>query len=217
MERRTTRAIGALAAVGGVLSVLVWIPPRWYGAAPGDSYVFDPPTFGPLWFDRTVVPLLTVLAGAMLVVGVLGLVARDRGVASRFRRLSGYVAVAGLVVLEIAEIVFETVAGASAGGVGDLAAIGGVLVGLVLGGIGLLLAVPGMVALGVAYRRAGRPVVGTALVAGPVLTVVMGALFVAADVGPAGTLLLVAPTGLAFVAVGHELWTHPDPVPEPGR
>lgn len=215
MERRTARLLGALAAVGGPLSVLVWIPPRWYGAAPGDSYVFDPPTFGPLWVDRTLVPVLTVLAGLLLAAGLLGLVLRDRSVAPRFRRWSGYVALTGLVVLELAEVTFELVGRASAGGLGDVAAAGGILVGLLLGGVGLLLALPGLIALGVAYYRADRPVVGTALVAGPALTLVVFALAFVADLPRGGTLLLVAPTGLAFLAVAHELWTHPDPVPDP--
>ncbi len=122
MERRTTRALGVLAAIGGILATLVWVPPGWYGSTTGDSYVFDPPTFSPLWVERTVVPLLTVLAAAFLVAGLL------------------------------------------------------------------------------------------ALVAGPALTVGIFALFFVVDVGAVGSVLLVAPTGLAFVVVGYELWTHPDPV-----
>lgn len=216
MERRTTRVLGALAAVGGLLAIVVWVPPRWYGSTTGDSYVFDPPTFSPLWVERTLVPLLTVLASALLVAGLVALVVRDRPVAGRLRRLGGYVAVVGVVALGLAEVVFAVVGGAAAGGADDLTAILGVLFGLLVGGVGAVLALAGMVALGVGYRRAGRRVVGSALVAGPLLTVGVLALFFVVDAGGLGTPLLVAPAALAFVVVGYELWTHPDPVPGPG-
>jgi hypothetical protein len=215
VERRTRRAIGALAAVGGVLSILVWIPPRWYGSPASDSYVFDPPAFSPLWVERVVVPTLTVLAGALLVAGLFALVRRDRDVAGRRRRWSGYVALAGLACLELAEILFEVVEGASAGGASDLLEIGGLLLALAVGAIGLVLALPGTVALGVGYLRAGRRTVGAALIAGPLLTVAVFAALYFFPVGPAGVLLQVAPMGLAFVVVGYELWTHPEPAPAP--
>jgi hypothetical protein len=206
------RTAGLLGAVGGLLAILASLPSRWYGAVPGDSYVFDPPVFSPLWVERTIVPVLTVVAGALVVLGIVGLLRRDWAVAGRLRRWSGVAAVLGLVVFELGVVAFTVVSGATAAGIDDLTAIGGTLVGLAGLGLGAVLGLPALVALGVGYGRTDRPLVGYMLAGSPLVAAGLAA------GGPAGfgTLPVAVPMGLALVVVGWELWTHPEPVGEAG-
>lgn len=210
MDERTARGFGAAAALGAVLAVVASVPSRWFGTPQTDAYLFDPATFSPLWIERSLVPMASVLAGLLVVVGVSGLVARDRRVAGRLRRFGGYAAVAGLTMVVPALGAFSL----TRTGTGPFDALVLVL-GLLVGVVGVVLAVPAMIAAGVGYVRAGRSVVGYALAAGPLLAVVLpvGASAAVGGLGvgvlPAMVLFAAAP-----LAVGYELWTHPDPVEE---
>ncbi len=210
--RRRTRASGGMGALGGVLAVLVSVPAEWYGAAPGDSYVFDPPTFSPLWVAQTVVPVATLLAVALILVGLVGLVRRDWPISGRLRRWSGVVAAGGLALFALGAFTFTLATRAASAGIGDLTSIGGVLFGLAGLGLGALLAAPALVALGVGYARTERPLVGYLLAGAPLIAAAVAA------GGPdgVGSFPVVLPLGLAFVALGVELWEHPEPVPEAG-
>lgn len=218
MEERTARVLGALSALGGVLASVATVPSEWYGVAPTDAHVFDPPAFSPMWIERTVVPTVAVLAGALLVLGAAALVVRDRAVAGRLRRWSGYAAVGGLGLFELG-LVVSVASGpgiVSAGGtVGPLVVVVAIL--LLFAGLGL--GIPALVATGVGYARTDRPTVGHALVVGPLLSILVLAgpwIGVVGSLGRASWPAAVVPVGAAFVAVGYELWTHPEPLGEGG-
>lgn len=217
MEERTARGLGASSVVGAVLAILSSLPSEFYGAVDTDAHVFEPAPFSPLWIERTVVPAAVALAGLLLVVGVAGLVLRDRAVSGRLRRWSGYVAVAGLGLFE-AGMVVGIASGpgifGSGGTAGPFVVLGALL--LVLAGMGL--AAPGLVAMGVGYARTERPRLGYALAAGPVLSLlVMAVLWFGVEVlESAAWLAFVLPVAAAFVAVGTDLWHHPDPLGDPG-
>jgi hypothetical protein len=208
MDERTARGFGAAAVLGGVLSILTAVPSRWFGAPQTDAYLFDPAAFSPLWIERSLVPLGSVLAGVLVVVGIAGLVARDGQVASRLRRFSGYTAVAGLAMVLPALVAFAL----TRTGTDPLGAIL-VILGALSGLLGAVLAVPALVAAGYGYVRAGRPVVGYGLAAGPLVAVVLsvGASALVDSLG-FGLLPAIALFAIAPLAVGHELWTHPAPV-----
>jgi len=214
VDERLARALGALSALGGALAVVAAVPTRWYGVPQTDAYLFDPPLFSPLWVERTVIPLVAVVAGLLFVVAIGALVVRDRAVAGRLRRWGGYVAVAGLALLGVA-VVGLAATGAFGGGIqttGALVALLALLVALV----GLGLALPALVAMGVGYARTERPAVGYALFGGPVLTgLATGVAWMGVSTG-IGSLPLVVPFAATFVGVGYELWSRPAPVPEPG-
>ena len=70
------RTVGGLTALGGLLTVVATIPTRWYGPRPTDSYVFDPPRFSALWIERTVAPVLAVIAALLILTGLLWLFRR---------------------------------------------------------------------------------------------------------------------------------------------
>ncbi|MFW5965618.1 MAG: hypothetical protein ACOCP3_02590, partial [Halodesulfurarchaeum sp.] len=93
-----TRLAGVGSMLGGVLAVLAAVPPRWYGSVPGDSYVFSPDPLSPLWIERTVVPVLAVLAVIGVGLGLLALLVRGWH-RSRIHAGSGVVSLLGLTVL----------------------------------------------------------------------------------------------------------------------
>lgn len=208
MRERTTRALGAGAALGAVLAVLASVPSRWYGVRETDAYVFDPTVLSPLWVERTVVPAASVLAVALLVAGVAALTARDWAVAGRARRWGGATATLGL-----AFVGFTTLTFALTGEGVDLLGSLLVLVGALAGLVGALLALVGLVVAGVGLARAGRQTVGYALAGGTGLAALAAAVGVVADLPDAvGFLPVAVPLGAAFVAVGRELWIHPGEV-----
>lgn len=211
MEERTTRRLGGLGIAGGLLAVVASVPSGWYGVPETDAYVFDPPALSALWIERTVMPLVGVLAGALLVAGVAGLVLRDRPVAGRLRRWSGYAAVAALALVDVAAALFGV--SAPGGGTGDLSGALMVILAALVGLAGVVVLVPALVALGVGYARTDRPRVGYALAGGTVLALVLWWVTWSNSTG-LGVLTYLAPLALVFVAVGAELWTHPEPVPE---
>jgi hypothetical protein len=213
MDDRATRALGATAGLGAVFSVLTAVPSEWYGVQETDAFVFDPALLSPLWIERTLVPVASLVAVAMLLAALAGLVLRDRGVTGRLRRWSGYAAVAGMVLLWFAMLAFTVGTTASRGGSELLSVL------LILGGglgvvASLVLLVPGMIAAGAGYVRADRPVVGYALAGGTGLSFLVTGFFWIADPDTGlGFLPAVVPFVAAFAGIAHELWTHPEPVP----
>lgn len=216
MDERTSEALGALSALGGVLAVVAAAPSRWYGVPDTDAYVFSPTAFSPLWVERTVMPVVAALAVVLLILGAGGLVARDLSIAGRLRRWSGYVAVVGLSLIGVV-LLFDAATGGSlwtgSAGAGSVLTF---LVAFLVLLLGLALALPALVTLGVGYARTDRRTVGYALVAGPALSVLFSVSGWVGLPGAAKGLGIVVPFAAAFVVVGRELWTRSDPVPERG-
>jgi len=205
VNEQRTRLFGLVAALGGIMSVLVSVPGQWYGVPQTDSYVFHPDPFTPLWIQRAVVPGLIAVVTVFLVAGLLGLVLRDRPVAGRWRRLGGVGAVIGLTFLALSVVgltYLSTGSGATQGTTVDL-------LSLALGGIGLLVFVPSLVALIVGYVLTARPYPGYALGGAAILTPYLSYI----GLETIGRLVAMLPVGAAWVAVGIELWTHPEAVP----
>lgn len=88
-------------------------------------------------------------------------------------------------------------------------ALGGAFVGLV----GLAVALFGLLVLGLRYIQTPRPGVGYALVGGPILSMVGIVVGAYTDGGS----LRLLPVVLTSFAVGYELWTRAEPLPETGR
>lgn len=215
MEPRTRRILGLAAILGGIGAVIVNVPSAWYGATPGDSFVFSPPMFTPLWIERTVVPVASVVAGVLLVGGLMGLVARDWQGMARLGRAGGATAITGLSIVAIAQIGVHATPGA--GGVGTaLLTLGAILAAFT----GLLLVIIGLALLGIGYLRLDATRLGYALIGGPVgaLLFVGGSFLL--GLGTGGGFLSVVPLCLAFVVVGYDLWTEgprASPATDPGR
>lgn len=216
MEERRAKALGALSALGGVLSVAAAAPSRWYGVPDTDAYVFDPAPFSPLWVERTAMPVVAALAVVLLLAGAVGLVARDRTVAGRLRRWSGYGAVAGLSLVSLVLLFDAATDGSLWTGSADTGTVLTFLVGLLVVLLGFALALPALVVLGVGYARTDRPTVGYALVAGPVLSVLFSVGGWVGFAGASSGLTVVVPFGAAFLVVGRELWIRPESLSERG-
>lgn len=192
------------AAIGGLLATVASLPGSWYGVPETDSYVFTPAPPNPLWFARDVVPILTILAGLGLLLGVGGLLFRDYHVADRWRRFGGIGTAIGMVGMTIAGSVFAVSNPSEMGGAVAIVAAFGVLL---LSG---LLLVPSLIAFGIGYLKADRTPLGAILIGLPVL---LGASwFVDLE---AGSVTLGVTIALAGIAIAHDLWTHPDPVEPP--
>lgn len=193
------RAVGPLVALAGVAAVVAAIPLRWFGPVPDDSYVFDPPTFSPLWMERTVLPVLTVSVGLLAAVGLLELLRRDRDGMARWHRWSASAAVLGSVLVAVAFALLGPTGPPN--GLGDvLVVLGGALFGLV-GGV---LALVGLVGWGVGYLRAGRTRLGWALLGGSVGVVLVLAARRVVDPGLGG-LPAALPLAAMLVVVGRDL------------
>lgn len=214
MKERTAKVLGALSALGGLLAAVATVPSRWYGVPDTDAYVFDPAVLTPLWIERTVIPAVAALATVLLLVGVAGLVVRDRSVAGRLRRWSGYAALVGLSMFALVFVVDAVSAGSLWSGTTDADSVLVLLVGLLVTLVGLGLALPAMVVMGVGYARTDRPTVGYALVAGPAASLVFFVVSLSVDLELVGALPLVVPVAATFGAIGHELWTRAEPLPE---
>lgn len=215
MDARLAKGFGACSVAGALAALVAAVPAGWYGYRETDAYVFDPAAFSPAWIDRHLVPLLALLAGVLLLVGLAGLVARDRPVARRLRVWSGSVAVAGIGLLVVAALLFYLSDAAAAGGADELTGALFVLAGLLTGLAGAALSWLGLVAAGVGYALTDRPRVGYALVGGPVLAALIGAAGYVVDVQAVGGLPVVLPLAAAFAVVGHDLWTHREPLEDP--
>jgi hypothetical protein len=204
MRRSVARALGASAVVGGLLLVLTSLPSRLYGAAPGDSYVFDPAFGSGLWLQRWVLPVLLVLAVLGPVLGLAGLLLRDRD-GGRWHDVAGGLAVFTGAVLVVAEVLLAAT-GSLSGGAPDVVGSFLVLVGALGGVVGLVVLAVALVVWGVRYRRRGRTRLGTTLALAPVATVLAMALAWGGDLGPVGGPLVALPPGVAAMLVGRNLW-----------
>jgi hypothetical protein len=205
MRDRTTRALGVASALGGFLLVIASVPPGWYGVPSLDSYVFDPSIGSPLWIHRTIVPLLSVLGVVGLFLGVLGLVRRDWAVAGRLRRWSGALTVGSLGGVTVSVPLLSYVSFGDSGATSLV-----ILAGVVFAALSVVVLTPVLVLLGYAYTRTDRPQVGYVLigviVALPIVSAVTPTAF-----GTLGGALVVCGVG---AVIGHDLYHHPDPLPE---
>jgi len=175
----------------------------WPAPHPGDSYVFDPPIFSGVWAERVAVPALTFGASVFIFAGLYSLYRRDRSVMPRWQRGTAQVTLFGTIAW-----VFGTTLVTTAGP-NDI--IGGVLGGVVAV-LALVVTVPGLVAWGGGYLRAGRTRLGVALAGAPVLTALyVGVSLLGVDFDPPGGLLLTAPTAVMAVLVGYDLWVDTAP------
>lgn len=201
MDARWLRLTGVAAILGSLLAVLANVPTTWYGLVPRDSYVFNPPVMSPLWINRTVVPILAVVAILGLLAGMAGLVRRDWPVAGRTRRYGGIGAILGLAGATVAVPLLLW-------GFQDprqfLVTIGG----LALAGLSLLVLVPSLLALGYGYARTDRPVLGYLLAA------IVGAVPLLGIVipGPLQAMAGAMPIAVAWGVVGLDLVRFPEPL-----
>jgi len=183
------------AALGGVGLFLSALPPGWYGATPGDSYVFEPSPFSPPWIDRVLLPALAVLGTLGLLVGLGALLHRDWP-AGKLLRWSGGATLLGGASLTVGLYGPELVTPETT------VALTTALAGLAIALWGLLLSLLGVPLLAFAYLRAGKRRFGWGLVA----VVPAGLLFAWAFPDPVGELL----GALAWVVLGGllawELW-----------
>lgn len=209
---RLLRGLGVASVVGAVLAAVASVPSRWYGLRETDAYIFDPATFSPLWIERTLVPVASLVAIGLLACGLAGLLLRDRSVAGRLRRWGTGAAAVGLLLFEVPVLAFALTRNATSAS-GALVVLVAFLVGLV--SVAVLLV--GLLSSGVGYARTDRPLVGYALAGGTVVTAVLTGVSTTIDLsGFGGFLLMIAPLLGPFAVVGHELWTHPEPVPDAG-
>jgi hypothetical protein len=200
------RLLGSLSGLGGLLAVVATVPTNWFGPTPTDSYVFDPPRFSALWIERAVIPAVAVLAVLLCLTGLLALFARDRDGMPRWQRWLAVVTLIGGGLGTLATVLLvSTVGGAGATPSGTLNALAGIAFAL----LASVLLLPGLLAWGAGYLRAGRTAVGVALVGAPALSALIVATSVVADVafGNAGALPVVLPFAAAMVAVGYDLGT----------
>ncbi|MEF8856265.1 MAG: hypothetical protein V5A16_02450 [Haloplanus sp.] len=199
------RAIGGLTALGGLLTVVATIPTRWYGPRPTDSYVFDPPRLSALWVERTVAPLLAVVAALLILLGLLWLFQRDREWMVRWQRWFAVVTVVGAAVGTLAIMILAAVGGRATA---DPTAALNALLGVGLALLALFLLLPGVLAWGVGYLRDGRRRLGAALAGSPVVAVAVVAASIALNVGPGafGALPVVLPVALGVAILGYDLW-----------
>ncbi|MFB6194945.1 MAG: hypothetical protein ABEI80_02150 [Haloplanus sp.] len=202
------RTVGASTVLGGVLAVVAAIPTDWYGPRPTDSYVFDPPPFSALWIERTVVPAASVLAAVLLLAGLISVLRRDRDGLDGWQRWSAVGAVLGVGVGTLSTVLFASAGGAAGG---DLSAALNVLLGALLGLLAVVLAVPGLIAWGIGYVRAGRSTLGAAIAGGPGLSVLLVVTSAALGVefGPLGGLPVVLPLAAMAVLIGSDLYHRP--------
>lgn len=208
MNERVRRGAGLALIAGGIGVAIVNVPSRWYGAGGGDSYVFDPPTFSPLWIERTAVPVASVLVGALLLAGFIGLVYRDWDGAGLVRKGAGVVTLVGLALLEVAQTgLWDRGTAATDALLGLLAVLGALLGGLLL--------VVGLVVLGASYARADARRLGYALVGGPALAVVVVAVGIAGGISFASGYGVILPFVAVFVAAGYDLWSRRGPIERP--
>lgn len=200
------RTVGGLTALGGLLTVVATIPTRWYGPRPTDSYVFDPPRFSALWIERTVTPVLAVVAVLLILIGLLWLFRRDREWMARWQRWFAVVAVVGAAVGTLSTTIFASIGGRATG---DPTAALNALLGVGLALLALLLLFPGSLAWGIGYLRDGRRRLGAALAGSPVAAVAVVAVSVALDLGSGdfGALPVVLPVAAGVTVLGYDLWT----------
>lgn len=199
MDSRLRVAAGGSSLVGAALAVLVNVPAGWYGLTARDSYVFEPAVLSPLWIERELVPVLSVLAVVGLLAGLVGLAARDWSVAGRSRRIGWIGAGLALAGLLVAVPTVQTATGG-----GALVA----LVGLALGALSIVVLAPSLALLAYGHALTERPVIGYAFAGVLVGVPVLG--FLAA--GALQGLAAVLPVAAAWSVVGADLLRHSGPL-----
>ncbi len=203
MRSRVSPGFGWAAIVGGVLAVLVQMPASWYGVEARDSYLFDPPALSPLWINRELIPILSVIAVLGLLLGVVGLLRRDRPVSGRFRRWGALAASIGFGLLTVAVPMFQY--GTSDAGEERLFLTLGAFG---LGVLGLVFVVPSLVSLAYGYAKTDRPRLGYAfagvLVGVPILSFLVPS--------PIDAFAAALPIGVAWGWLGIDLLEHPEPL-----
>lgn len=198
------RFAGGATVLGGVCTLAASIPTRLFGTVPTDSYVFDPPTYSPLWIERTIVPAVSIAAALLTLAGLVALFHRDREWMERWHRWFAIVAVVGAALGTFATVLLAS-NGEGAGG--DPTATLNVLLAALIGLVGVVLAGPGLLAWGIGYLRTGRRILGGALAGGVTVPVILVALTVALDVdfGVLGGVLTSLPVAVLAVGVGYDL------------
>ena len=205
MTDRWRWTVAGITLLGGGLAVISSVPGAWYGYIPGDSYVFDPVRFSPLWIQRTLLPLFSLAAGFGLLVGVGALVYRDWA-HRRLHRVGGTATVLGGLTLlcGLYGPEFLTPHGTPVGVVASLAALALLLWG------GVLLLVGGPL-LAYSYLRAGRVWLGWTLLGTLPVVLLLGALL-PGWIGDLGSSMPILVLG---IVIGRDLLVR-EPVPEFG-
>lgn len=204
MTERTIRGLGVAGVIGGVMTIIAGLPPSWYGVRSLDSYVFSPPMVSPLWFYRVVVPVVSIIAVLGIFLVFLGLVRRDWPIAGRLRRWSGASTAIGMGILALGVSGLQGL-GRGAPSTSSLLAIGS----LALVVLGVLVLMPSIIALGVAYLRTERPELGYGLL-GLIVAIPLFGYLVPPPADTLGALLPIA----AFAGyVGLDLYRTPRPIP----
>ncbi|MFB6112810.1 MAG: hypothetical protein ABEJ58_01750 [Halodesulfurarchaeum sp.] len=199
MDRSRATVTGWIGTVGAILVVLISVPSGWYGVPATDSYIFDPALLTPLWIQRVVMPLLSIVALLSLLVCLASLVYRDWPVAGRIRRGGGVLGVFGLFGLTIA-IPFLHYSSQGVSGVGSLAIIAGFVATVIFGGI---LAI-GLLVLAYGYYSIGRTTLGLALLGVVIGVPVLGTL----APSPFKSLAASLPVAFSWGVIGAELRAH---------
>lgn len=158
MFERWRRLAAVSSLLGGVLYVISRIPPAWYGYASGDSYVFDPALFSPIWIERELMPLLALVGTIGLICGLGALVYRDWA-SNRLFRVSGVLSVVGASMYIAGLYGPELIAPANT----EVGPISG-LAGLALALWGALLLLVGGPLVAYSYIKAERDRLGWSLV-----------------------------------------------------
>jgi hypothetical protein len=182
------RLAAVFSLFGGVLYVISRIPPSWYGYASGDSYVFDPTVFSPIWIERELMPMLALVGTIGLICGFGALVYRDWE-ANRLFRVSGVLSVAGVSTFILGLYGPELLAPANTQ-VGPISGLAGLALAL-WGGLLLLVGGP-LVAY--SYIKADRARLGWSLLGFVPAGVILGALV------PGGFGQLISTVPLLFLA-----------------
>lgn len=152
------RNLGAgITVTGGLLLFIGSMPPTWFGYEQGDSYLFDPAVFSPIWIERVLLPVLVLVGSVGLLIGIAGLVYRDWQ-ESRLLRWAGPTSIVGAIAL-LAGIYGPDLLTTADTTVGPIPA----LAGLALAIWGLLLLLVGGPLLAYAYLRIEKRRLGWAL------------------------------------------------------
>lgn len=171
MFEQWRRLAAGCSLLGGVLYVVSRIPPAWYGYSSGDSYVFNPAVFSPIWIERELMPMLALVGTIGLICALGALVYRDWA-ANRVFRVAGVLSIVGASSFIAGLYGPELLAPANT----QVGPVSG-LAGLALALWGVLLLLVGGPILAYSYIKAGRDRLGWSLVGFVPAGVVLGYLF----------------------------------------
>ncbi|WP_238378371.1 hypothetical protein [Haloarcula rubripromontorii] len=200
MSRRVYRIAGPLLGLSAVCLLITAVPLElWPTPRPGDSYVFNPPTFSAIWVQRTLRPGLIISANALVFVGLGALFRRDRDSLSRLQGAFALGALFGTGACLLGTLLFTTAS------TND---IGRELTALLIWALAIPLIIIGLGGWGAGYLRSESARLGAALTGPPVLAAaVLGLSVAGVGFSPAGRLLLIVPTSGMALVVGYDLWT----------